>query len=267
MPTIRVNGAQLNYIDVGEGDEVMLFSHGLLMNLHMFDDQIEHFKDRFRIIAYDHRGQGQSEITKSGYDMETVFEDAAALIEALGLGAVHFIGLSMGGFVGMRLGARRPDLVKSLVLMETSADPEPKENIPRYNLLRFVARWLSPKLIVNGAMKSLFGETFLTEPVYAERRAIWKKRIGENDRYGAAEAAKGVFSRQGVYDEIVSITKPTLIVVGEEDIATLPAKAERIHHQITGSTLVVVPGAGHSSSIEQPAAINAAMEEFYNDIL
>ena len=69
-------------------------------------------------------------------------EDVAALVDTLRLGPVHFVGLSMGGFVGMRLAARRPELVRSLVLLDTSAGAEPPENLPRYRRLEWVARWI-----------------------------------------------------------------------------------------------------------------------------
>jgi pimeloyl-ACP methyl ester carboxylesterase len=172
----------------------------------------------------------------------------------------------MGGFVGVRLGARRPDLVKSLILMETSADTEPEENLARYNLLKFVARWISPRLIVNGTAKSLFGETFRTDPAKAESLKMWEKHIGANDRIGASKAAEGVFTRKSVYDEIAAITAPTLVIIGDEDVATVPAKAERIHQQIAGSRQVIIPGAGHSSSVEQPQAVIEAMEQFYKSL-
>ena len=131
MPKLAVNGVELDYIDVGEGAETILFSHGFLMSKDLFAPQIAALKDRYRCVAYDHRGQAQSEVTASGYDMDTVAEDAAALIEALEIGPCHIVGLSMGGFVGMRLGARRPDLVRSLVLLDTSArvDPERLKNM------------------------------------------------------------------------------------------------------------------------------------------
>lgn len=87
----------------------LFFSHGLLMSCRMFDDQVAHFQDRYRCIVYDHRGQGQSEVTANGYDMETVYADAAALITALDAAPCHFVGLSMGGFVGMRLAAAAPN--------------------------------------------------------------------------------------------------------------------------------------------------------------
>ncbi|RMG79042.1 MAG: alpha/beta hydrolase [Chloroflexi bacterium] len=266
MPHISVNGVELFYTDTGGSGETIVFSHGLLMSHKMFDHQINALKDRYRCIAYDHRGQGQSEVTQDGYDMETCYEDAVALIEALDCAPVHFVGLSMGGFVGMRMGIRRPDLLRSLVLLETSADPEPEENLPRYNLLKFVARWIHPKLIVNGAAKSLFGKTFLTDPARREELAYWKNHIANVNRHGLTRAATGVFTRKPVYDELPKINVPTLIMVGDEDIATVPAKAERIHDQIPGSKLVIIPHAGHSSSVEQPEYVTKTITEFLESL-
>src|SRR3546814_10884691 len=109
----------------------------------MFAAQTAHRQGRYRVIAYDHRGQGRSaDDAATSISMETVYADAVALIEALKLGAVHFAGLSMGGFVAMWLGARRPDLIRSLILMATSAAPEPPEHVPKYRKLHFIARWL-----------------------------------------------------------------------------------------------------------------------------
>ena len=136
MPHINCNNSSLYYVDEGSGAETIVFSHGLLFSHEMFRKQIDHFKSRYRCIAYDHRGQGQSEATKTGYDMDSLFLDAVALIENLQLGSVHFVGLSMGGFVGMRLAARKPDLVKSLTLMETSAETE--VNKLKYSVLNLI---------------------------------------------------------------------------------------------------------------------------------
>jgi 3-oxoadipate enol-lactonase len=266
MPRIRVNDVELFYEEQGTGDEVIVFAHGLLLSHRMFDAQVHHFKDRFRCIAYDHRGQGRSEVTPSGYEMDNIYEDAAAFIDALNVGPVHFVGLSMGGYTGQRLAARRPDLVKSLILMETSADDEPEENLPQYAILRIVARWLSPRLVARPALNMMFGETFRSDPANAEVFNQWVKHVGNMDRAGAAKAAKGVFSRGSVYEEIAKITAPTLIIVGDEDVPTPVDHAERIHAQIEGSSLVILPDTGHSSTIESPDLVTQAMEDFYTEI-
>lgn len=262
MPKIKVNGVELYYEEHGTGAETVVFSHGLLWSCRMFDAQVNALKGKYRVIAYDHRGQGQSQITDDGYDMDTLADDAAALLQALNATPAHFVGLSMGGFVGMRLAARRPELIRSLVLMETSAEPEPSENVPKYNMLNFIGRWLGFGVVANSVMPIMFGKTFLNDPARAEERQKWRSHLIGNHRVGTTRAVKGVVTRQGVYEELSKITAKTLILVGDEDVATVPAKSERIHSQVAGSQLVIIPRAGHSSSVEEPEAINRALLAF-----
>ncbi|WP_430230775.1 alpha/beta fold hydrolase [Nitrosomonas communis] len=266
MPKIQINGAKLHYTEEGTGPETILFAHGLLWSGQMFAAQVNALKDCYRCITLDFRGQGQSEVTQGGYDMETLYQDTVALIEALGCAPCHFAGLSMGGFMGMRLAARRPELLRSLILLGTTADAEPKENIPRYNRLNFIARWFGLRLVAAPVMRILFGQSFLTDPNRAAQREEWKKHLIANHRIGITRAVKGVIDRQGVYDEIGKITTPTLILVGEEDVATIPAKAERIQARIAGSRLVRIPKSGHSSTIEEPEAVNLAIKTFLNSL-
>jgi pimeloyl-ACP methyl ester carboxylesterase len=262
MPKLRVNGVELYYEDVGSGPQTIVFAHGLLWSCRMFDAQIAALKDRYRCVSFDFRGQGQTEVTKDGYDMDTLYEDAAALIKALNLAPCHFAGLSMGGFIGMRLAARRPELLRSLILMETSADPEPAENIPRYRQLARVARYIGFRPAAGRVMWVMFGKTFMTDPARAAERKLWQQRMASNDRKGILRALNGVIERKPIYDELGQVTLPTLILVGDEDVATVPAKAQRIHEAIAGSRLVTIPHAGHTSSVEEPQAVTAAIEEF-----
>lgn len=266
MPKIKVNGANIHYDESGQGEEVIVFSHGLLWSSRMFDNQVAVLKDKFRVIAYDHRGQGQSEVTESGYDMDTLTDDAIALIETLKLGKVHFVGLSMGGFVAMRIAARRPDLVKSIILMETSAELEQQDNVPKYKLLSFVARWLGFGLVTRSVMQIMFGQTWLNDTSRSHEHQYWKQQLHNNHRIGITRAVTGVVNRNGVADELPNITVPTLILVGEEDVATVPAKAETIHKMIPQSKLVYIPNAGHTSSVENPSAVNQAMVEFLDSL-
>jgi pimeloyl-ACP methyl ester carboxylesterase len=201
VPERGVNGVSIHYEERGSGGEAVVFAHGLLMSGRMFERQIAALRDRFRCVAFDFRGHGRSEVTRSGYDMDTLADDAAALIEALGCAPCHFVGLSMGGFIGMRLAARRPELIRSLVLMETSADPEPVENVGRYRLLAFVARWFGLGIVAGRVMPIMFGRKFLTDPARAAERAEWRSRMLGNDRAGVTRATIGVIERAGVYDD------------------------------------------------------------------
>ncbi len=259
MPIQIINGANIFFERSGEGDETIVFSHGLLFDHRMWGAQIAHFKSNFCCITYDHRGQGQSE-TVGSLDMDTLYEDAASLIEKLCPNQrVHFVGLSMGGFVGMRLAARKPHLLKSLILMETSADPEPFKR--KYMLLNMVFGWGGAKLVSHQVINILFGKSSLSDDSKKEMLASWKEII-ENRPSEVTKAVAGVIHRQGVYHELSKIKIRTLVLVGDEDVATIPSKAERIHAGISDSKLIIIPKAGHSSCLEQPKIVNQLIEEF-----
>ncbi|AVO36734.1 alpha/beta fold hydrolase [Pukyongiella litopenaei] len=260
MPSLNINGARIHYEDTGGDGDPVVFSHGLLFSGAMFEAQVAHFQDRFRCITFDHRGQGQSGVTEAGYDIETLTEDAAALIAALDAAPCHFVGLSMGGFVGMRLAALRPDLLKSLTLLETSAEPEDPQNAPKYRVLNIVARWVGLWAVTGRVMPIMFGRTFLADPDRAGERRRWSAAIAGNDRIGITRAVSGVIGRPGCVDLLGRIRLPVGIGVGDEDVATVPEKSERLHRDIDASELVLFSGAGHSASIETPDQVNELIE-------
>jgi pimeloyl-ACP methyl ester carboxylesterase len=257
---VAINGVRLWVEDTGGTGPPVLFSHGLLWSTRMFDAQVATLRSRYRCIAWDHRGQGQSDVPNvRSISIEDCYADAVALIERLGVAPVHIVGLSMGGFVAMRLAARRPDLVRSCVLLETSAETEPSENVPRYRTLNRVARWFGLRVVAHKVMPIMFGTTFLTDPARAVERDAWRERLARNRR-DIWRAVNGVIEREPIMPELGHITTPTMIMVGDEDVATVPLKAERMHAAIRGSKLVRIPHAGHSSSIEQPGHVTAAIE-------
>jgi pimeloyl-ACP methyl ester carboxylesterase len=262
MPWLSVNGAQLYYEVTGNGEQTIVFAHGLLWSGEMFAAQVAAFSPRYRCVTFDFRGQGRSEVTASGYDMDTLARDAALLIERLVLGRVHFAGLSMGGFVALRLAARRPDLLRSAIVLESSADEEPKETVGRYKLLGNLGWLFGYEIVAGRVMPIMFGKTFMTDRSRKAERARWRKRLIHNDRNGIRRALKGVVERAPIYPELSGVRVPTLVIVGDEDVATVPAKAERIAAAVPGAELVVIPHAGHSSTIEEPAAVNAAIARF-----
>lgn len=261
MPIVDLNGAQIHFTDTGGDGPAIVLSHGLLFSGAMFEAQVAYFQDRYRCITFDHRGQGQSGVTEGGYDMDTLAADAAALITHLGVGPCHFVGLSMGGFVGMRLAARSPELVQSLTLLDTSADPETKENGPKYRMLNFVARWIGLWAVIGRVLPIMFGQTFLNDPTRAAEKKRWAQAIVGNHRVGITRAVVGVIERDGCADLLDQINMPVGVGVGAEDVATFPEQSERIHQAIAGSAFVVFNGAGHSAAIETPALVNDLMTQ------
>ena len=172
----------------------------------------------------------------------------------------------MGGFIGLRLAARRPDLLRSLILLETSADPEPSENVAKYRQLTFVARWFGLGLVVDRVMPVMFGRTFLTDPARALERRVWRRRMSGNHRLGITRATTGVITRKGIESEIDRIRVPTLILVGDEDVAVPPVHSQCLHERIAGSRLEMIPRAGHTSTVEEPTAVNGAITNFLGSL-
>jgi 3-oxoadipate enol-lactonase len=266
MPKIKVNGVSIHYEMQGEGTETIVFAHGLLWSGKMFEDQIAAFKHRYRCISFDFRGQGRTAATWSGYDMETLFADAVGIIEKLNAAPCHFVGVSMGGFIGLRIALRRPDLIKSLALLATTADAETKDKKNRYRTLTLVARIFGLRMVADKVMPVMFGKTFLNDPLRAGSKRQWRDNFIANRRIGLARAVKGVIYREPIYDQIHKITAPTLIAIGDEDAAVPVVRANRIHSRIAGSKLVIIPRAGHTPTVEEPAFVNGLLEDFISKV-
>jgi len=264
MPLLSVNGVQLHVDDTGAPPgradaPAIVFGHGLLFSGRMFAGQVERLRDRYRCVTIDWRGQGRSPAA-GGYDMNTLYDDAAAVIESLDAGPVHYVGLSMGGFVGIRLAARRPDLVRSLTLLDTSAGPEDPEKVSKYRLLAKVYRWVGMGPVRSQVEPIMFGPTFLADPESKPHIEDWMRVLRGVKRAGMQQAIYGVTDREPVTDLLGSITAPTLVVVGADDVATPVAKAETLHAGIAGSRLEIVPESGHSSTIERPDVLADLIE-------
>lgn len=263
MPRMQVDGAELHYEDSGGGGPPVVFSHGLLWSGKMYRFQVEALRGSHRCISFDFRGQGRSPIADSGYDMDTLARDAAALIEKLRAAPCHFVGLSMGGFIGMRLALRRPELLRSLTLIETAADPEPALNKPKYALMGLITRAFGTRPLLKPIMRIMFGRTFLRDPAKAGLRESLEQELLANDVRGSMLALRGVLERGGLMDELRSIRTPTLVLSGEEDVAVRPERSRRTAERIPGARFLLVPGAGHTSSLEQPETITAALRDFF----
>ncbi|WP_194975571.1 alpha/beta fold hydrolase [Aquiflexum lacus] len=256
MPHIQLNNIKLFYIKEGEGKETIIFSHGLLWSHKMFMDQVEFLKKKYTVISYDHRGQGQSEVNKGPIDMDILTEDVLELIDNLVGQPVHFAGLSMGGFVGMRLAARYPEKVKSLILLETSANSEPVENLPKYKFLNGIVKLVGVvPMVASKVMPIMFAQSWLENSKNKNSYKKWIKELQANKK-SITKSVEAVIYRKGVEEEIRNIKCPTMVLVGDEDVATKPEKAKFIQMAIPNATLHIVPGAGHSSCIEKPDEIN-----------
>ena len=268
MPHWTINDASLYVrIDGGEdADRTVVFCHGLLFSGRMFDEQVASLVADYRCVRMDFRGQGDSEVTKSGYDLDTLADDVIALLGKLDASPVHLVGFSMGGMVAQRVALKRGDLLRSLVLMNTSAEAEPAGKRPRFALLNLVARWLGVKRVVPRIQDLLFSDVYLDDPARAEDRKRWAAMLEANDRVGATRAVKGVVRRRSILDRLGSIDLPTLIIAGENDRATPPSRARHMKAMIPGARLVEFPRCGHMTPAEVPDAVNLELRAFLESL-
>jgi pimeloyl-ACP methyl ester carboxylesterase len=267
VPTLQVDDTSIAYTDTGAPAEhpdaaTIVFGHGLLFSGWMFHPQIDALRTRYRCVAVDWRGQGESPPARTGYDMDTLANDAVALITSLNAGPIHYVGLSMGGFVGQRLAIRHADLLRSLTLLDTSADREPRFSAVQDLALSAIYPLIGVRPLTPVVLPLMFGPTFRHDPNGAPVISEFRTRLARSNRRGIARAVRGVALRKPVYDELDRITLPTLVIVGADDKPTPTAKARRIADRVPGARLEIVPNCGHSSTVEQPAAVTGLISDF-----
>jgi 3-oxoadipate enol-lactonase len=266
MPIAHVNGAEVHYTDTGAPSgrldaPVVVFGHGLLFSGWMFSHQIEALEDEFRCVTIDWRSQGKSPAARSGHDMDTLTLDLVALLDELGLDAVHYVGLSMGGYVGMRFAARYPDRVLSLVLLDTGSGTEDPDKVSKYRLLANIYRVVGPGPLRRQVEPLMFGPTIRNDPAGRAVLDEWHGHLKRTSRAGIRRAVLGIVERLPVADELGGIRARTLVAVGADDIAQEPYKSEALAAAIEGAKLEIVPDAGHSSTVEQPEVLTRLIRE------
>lgn len=278
--TASVNGTGLRVEEIGSGAETVVFSPALFANRGMFDAPVAALSDDFRCIRYDHRGQGDSGLgafqpSRHRLGTEGLYDDAVALLDQLHLDSCHWVGASIGGFVGMRLAARHPDRVRSLVLIGPNVRPLPRADLRQLDLFGLMLR-ASHRLGRVGAavrrrtteqvMRNMLGATFMSDPSRADIRETWRQRYSAQLVPEAVPMIREVFGYPENRREMLArIQAPTLILVGDNDahgVAAPDEGARETQEAISGARLVTIHGAGHIVLVEEPSAATAEIAKF-----
>lgn len=259
---MQVNGLELFVVDEGSSDVPLVLVHGYTGGQSDWDDVAPALAEKRRVIRYSHRGHAESENTgdQSSYTFEHLSEDLAALVDALSLDQIDLLGHSMGGATVMRYVLEHPEKVRSLVLMDTAAEPQnalPMELIEglaqqgREGGMQVVVDVMAPFI---GAMQDK-----LTPERRAELSARGAAKMSNMDPEAFVAFARGLNEYPSMVDRLKTITCPTMILVGEND-AGLRDGSEVMAREIPGASLVVIPNAGHSPQEDDPAAWLEAVE-------
>ena len=265
MPFTTVSGTRLHYLDAGTGDPPVVLLHAFPVSAGMWDEQLAALAPRWRVVAPDLPGFGQSPPSAAADATIDGWGDLVAeLVTSLGLGSVVVGGLSMGGYVAFSLLRRHPSLVAGLVLADTRAGADTPEVLQR--------RTDQQQKIADGKVDEVIEamvESLLSEQTHAERpevveraRALMSSTPPETIVAGL-EAMK---HRADATGELAGIDVPVLVLVGEDDGPSPPSVAREMAEAVADARLEVLPGAGHLSNLEAPVEFNRALESFLSGL-
>ncbi|MGH7357061.1 MAG: 3-oxoadipate enol-lactonase [Candidatus Rokuibacteriota bacterium] len=260
---IRANGIDVEYRLEGPATApVVLLSHPLAATLEVWDAQAPALASRYRVLRYDARGHGGSAVPPGPYTLGQMASDAVGLLDALGIGEVHFVGLSMGGCVGMTAALDHASRLRSLVLADTTSRYAPETGAMWEQRIRTAEReGMTP--IVEPTMEIWFSAGFreTRKPDVDRVRAM----LHATDPRGYVASIRAI-ADVDLTERLDAIRCPTLVVVGEHDPGTTPAMARVIQERIPGARLAVLPGARHCSTVEAADAFNAALLDFLGSV-
>jgi len=267
MPVLKVNNVGIYYEERGEG-ETLVFLHGYTGSTLDWESQMAVFSNQYRGIAFDHRGHGKSEAPSSeeDYSIQIFSEDVYALLSKLGVDRCCLVGHSMGGFMALQFVLDHPELVKALVLVDTSSGDF--ETPPEYAELRAkldeLARdkGLAAAFEYDAENNPMRIEKFQKHP---ELREVARQKVMNTSVDGYIYVARTFRKWQPVTDRLHEIDVPTLIFLGEEDTPFLMA-SQIMKDSIKDAELITVPGVGHSPHEEAPDRFNEALSNFLNRV-
>lgn len=264
MPTIKVDGVSINYIDTGGNGIPLVFVHGFPLSSRMWSSQFEAFSPR-RMVAPDLMGFGDSDAPADPtlYSIDTYARQVVAVIEATGAPKVVLCGLSLGGYVLFGVLRAAPEYAAAVVLADTRAEADTSETVEKRTRQQAEVRAGGTKGLIDASSASLPSRaTSERKPeVIAELKTIM-----DNPAAGIIGALEAMKQRPDSTPILASITVPTLVIVGEEDSVTPVETARALAESIPNAELVVVPDAGHLTNIEQPAAFNRALSTFLDSL-
>ena len=257
MPFIAAGDITVHYDLTGPvGAPVVLFANSIGTSFHIWDTQAARLAERYRVLRYDMRGHGLSGVTPAPYSMDRLADDALALLDALGIERAHVCGLSIGGMMAQRLAAKAPQRVGSLVLCDTASRIGPP-SVWEDRIAAIRAGGLSS--IAQGVMARWFTERFRAErPEQVNGFVAMLSRTTDEGYIGCASAIRDADLR----DDAARIASPTLVVVGDQDLATPPALVRELAEAIPGARFAVIADAAHIPCVEQAEALTVQLLDF-----
>jgi pimeloyl-ACP methyl ester carboxylesterase len=272
MPHLTADdGIRLYYEETGTGSPV-IFVHEFAGDYRSWEPQVRHFAKFYRCITFNARGYPPSDVPKEGerYSQERARDDIRAVLDGLKIDKAHVVGLSMGGFAALHFGLRYPQRVRSLVVggCGYGAAPDQREQFMRES--EAAARRFEELGMAKAAEGYALGPTRVQFQNKDPRGwTEFATQLAEHSTEGAALTQRGVQKRRpslfDLVDEMKTISAPTLVITGDEDWPCLEPGL-LMKRTIPTAALVVMPNCGHTINLEEPAAFNAHIAEFFRTV-
>jgi len=268
MPVVKINNIDLYYEQQGRG-EAVIFLHGYTGSREDWVNQVNAASRNYMTIGVDHRGHGQTEAPKEekDYSIKIFSEDVYALIKHLGVKQCCLVGHSMGGFMSLQFVLDHPDLVKALVLVDTSSGDF--ERAPGFEELRAKL----DELAREEGLEAAFQYDAAHNPMRIERfkkhpdlREITRRKVLNTSVDGYIYVARTFGKWPPVTDRLNEIKVPTMIFLGEEDTGFIKA-SQTLKKSIANSELMIIPGVGHSPHEEAPDRFNQVFMDFLSKVV
>jgi 3-oxoadipate enol-lactonase len=255
---VEIGTRGVAYDDAGEGRPV-LFVHGFPHHRKLWAPQVRALSGHSRAIAIDLPGFGESDMPEK-FTIDAWADGLSRFLDALDIDRAIIAGLSMGGYVTLAFWRLHRQRVLALVLADTRAGVDTEEGKQKRRETIELARHEGPTAVARTLLPGMVGKsTREREPaVFAMMRAMLES-ASVDSIVGASEA---MMNRPDATASLATIDVPTLIIAGDEDVLTPPKESRSMHATIPGSRLEIIPGAGHVSNVERPAAFNQVLTEF-----
>jgi len=261
-----INGITMNFAERGLPQGLpVVFIHGFPFSHEMWDPQMRALPNSIRAVTYDIRGHGRSDVGDGIYSIEFFVDDLLALLDHLVIDKAVMCGLSMGGYIALRAAERAPERVRALVLADTQSSAEADAGKIRRSASIKSVQQDGVKVFAETFAKNVFSEHSLkTKPQSVQ---FMRRIIEGNSPLGICGTLLALAARTDTTASLSSINIPTLILVGESDALTPPAKAEALHGAIRGSELHVLKNAAHVSNVEAEEEFNERLIVFLKKLL
>jgi 3-oxoadipate enol-lactonase len=271
MSTVTVGDVELYYEEHGSGDPLLLIM-GLAADSTAWLFQLPAFAERYRTIVFDNRGVGRSSKPAGPYRIATMADDAAGLLDALGISRAHVVGVSMGGMIAQELALQHPEKVRGLVLACTYPEPDDEIRRGRESSMAQLGvgaggatsidlAAIDPMMLFQTLLPRVFSPTFLQNQL-----PTLMQLFGGALQWGfsveAIMAQVDAVMGHKATDRLGTISSPTLVLTGDADLLIPCANSDVIASKIPGARLTKIPGGTHGFNFETPDLFNREVLDF-----